>query len=107
METLINVTPQQKLRVELRGYQPRNDVLALVMVAMDLVVTLGTAILAVVVEPLWLKAIFAVVSGTVTAPLFVLGHDAVHGSLTSSQRMNAALSRLAFLPSVHYVTLWF
>jgi omega-6 fatty acid desaturase (delta-12 desaturase) len=107
METLINVALQQKLRAELRRYQTRKNVLALVMFAVDLVVALGAAMLAVVVEPLWLKAVFAVVSGTVIGALFVLGHDAVHGSLTSSRRLNAVLSRLAFLPSLHNVTLWF
>lgn len=107
METLINVALQQKLRAELRHYQTRNDVLALILFAVDFVVALGAAMLAVVVEPFWLRAIFAAVSGMVIATLFVLGHDAVHGSLTSSQRLNAVLSRVAFLPSLHNATLWF
>ncbi|QDU31671.1 Delta(12)-fatty-acid desaturase [Anatilimnocola aggregata] len=38
--------------------------------------------------------------------LFIIGHDACHGSLTPSNFLNQVLGRLAFLPSWHPFTSW-
>lgn len=48
----------------------------------------------------WLLATLAI-SG-----LFVLGHDAGHGSLFSSSRLNRISSRIAMLPSLHAASVW-
>lgn len=50
--------------------------------------------------PLWLLAAAAV------AGLFVLGHDAAHGALFESKRLNALVARLAMLPSLHATEVW-
>jgi omega-6 fatty acid desaturase (delta-12 desaturase) len=50
--------------------------------------------------PLWLLAGFSV------AGLFVLGHDAAHGSLFDSKRLNAVVGRLTMLPSLHVTSAW-
>jgi omega-6 fatty acid desaturase (delta-12 desaturase) len=50
--------------------------------------------------PLWLLA------GTITAGLFVLGHDAAHGALFDSKRLNSVVATVAFLPSLHAAELW-
>jgi len=50
--------------------------------------------------PLWL------VAGASTAGLFVLGHDAAHGALFDSARLNAVVGRLAMLPSLHATEQW-
>ena len=62
-----------------------------------------TAILA----PWWtVKAIGVVVSGMAVAMLFALAHDAAHGSLAASRRMNRVLATLCFLPSWYPFTPW-
>jgi omega-6 fatty acid desaturase (delta-12 desaturase) len=50
--------------------------------------------------PLWLLA------GTITASLFVLGHDAAHDSLFDSKRLNALVARISLLPSFHAAEVW-
>jgi omega-6 fatty acid desaturase (delta-12 desaturase) len=50
--------------------------------------------------PLWILA------GVTVAGLFVLGHDAAHGALFDSARLNAAMARLSMMPSLHATELW-
>lgn len=50
--------------------------------------------------PLWVAA-SVVISG-----LFIVGHDAAHGALFDSKRMNAVIGRLAMLPSWHVYEGW-
>jgi hypothetical protein len=50
--------------------------------------------------PLWLLA------GISVAGLFVIGHDAAHGALFDSARLNGVVARLSMLPSLHAVEVW-
>ena len=50
--------------------------------------------------PLWLFA------GLMVSGLFVLGHDAAHGALFDSSRLNAYVAPLSMLPSLHAVEVW-
>ncbi|MCP5032621.1 MAG: fatty acid desaturase [Actinomycetia bacterium] len=50
--------------------------------------------------PLWL------VAGLATSGLFVVGHDAAHGALFDSGRLNAIVARVAMLPSLHATEQW-
>ena len=60
-----------------------------------------------VVAPWWpAKLAGVVVSGVAVATLFALAHDAAHGSLASSRRMNRVLATLCFLPSWYPYTPW-
>lgn len=52
------------------------------------------------VIPLWALA------GLIVAALFVLGHDAAHGSLFESRRMNKLVGRVLFIPSQHILESW-
>jgi len=45
-------------------------------------------------------------NGVFIALLFILGHDAAHGSLVPSQSLNRWLARLAFVPCAHATSLW-
>lgn len=57
--------------------------------------------------PSWpLRILFGFVSGIAIAGLFVVGHDACHGSLTPSQSLNRLLGRLCLLPSLHPYSAW-
>ena len=42
----------------------------------------------------------------VVSGLFVVGHDAAHGALFKSKRMNSTVAHLAFLPSLHVYEGW-
>ena len=50
--------------------------------------------------PLW------VVSGLAISGLFVIGHDAAHGALFKSKRLNSWVGHLAMLPSFHVYEGW-
>jgi omega-6 fatty acid desaturase (delta-12 desaturase) len=55
----------------------------------------------------WLARVaFALVNGLVAGMMFIVGHDACHGSLTPSSKVNTWLARLAFLPSWHPSAAW-
>lgn len=57
--------------------------------------------------PNWpLRALCGFLNGFAIAGLFVVGHDACHGSLTPSERLNRLLGRLALLPSLHPAAAW-
>ena len=45
-------------------------------------------------------------AGTAIVRLFLVGHDACHGSFFSSARLNAICGRIAFLPSMTAFSLW-
>jgi omega-6 fatty acid desaturase (delta-12 desaturase) len=57
--------------------------------------------------PSWpLRIFFGLLNGFAIAGLFVVGHDACHGSLTPSERLNRLLGRIALLPSLHPAAAW-
>ena len=45
--------------------------------------------------PLWVLAALSI------SALFILGHDAAHGALFQSRRLNYAVGQIAMLPSLH------
>ncbi len=53
-----------------------------------------------------LRVLLSVVNGGMIALLFIIGHDACHGSLTPLPWLNKTLGRLAFLPSWHPFICW-
>ncbi len=53
-----------------------------------------------------LRVAASVVNGGMIALLFIIGHDACHGSLTPLPWLNKTLGRLAFLPSWHPFICW-
>ena len=56
--------------------------------------------------PLWLNIVSSLINGISIGFLFVLGHDTCHGSYVPGRRLNWALTRIAFLPSLHSGSLW-
>ena len=71
-------------------------------------VTMYVALLVVLV---FMSNVFAVaglevVMALVVSGLFVVGHDAAHGALFKSKRINSTVAHLAFLPSLHVYEGW-
>ena len=54
----------------------------------------------------WMLLILWPLAGLAVAGLFVLGHDASHGALFESRRVNRAVARLCMAPSVHVEAAW-
>lgn len=67
----------------------------------------SAAFVAILGAPWWpLQLLMAVVAGMLIGTLFIVGHDACHGSLTPFESVNRILGRLAFLPSLTPFTSW-
>lgn len=78
----------------------------LVVATLD-VLLCGLALAAVVVaDSWWMKAILGTFLGCCIARLFVVGHDACHGSFTPSPMLNRWIGRVAFLPSLTAYSVW-
>jgi acyl-lipid omega-6 desaturase (Delta-12 desaturase) len=68
---------------------------------------LGVAIASLlVVESWWVKVFASLVAALWIARLFVIGHDACHGSYTPNKTLNKWIGRIAFLPSLTPYSLW-
>lgn len=59
-----------------------------------------------VVDSIWVRIFASLVAALWIARLFVIGHDACHGSYTPRKRLNAWIGRIAFLPSLTPYSLW-
>lgn len=56
--------------------------------------------------PLWLKILCSVAAGIKISNLGTLGHDAAHGNLTTSLKLNKLMGVLCFLPGINNYRLW-
>jgi len=56
--------------------------------------------------PIYANAVFAIANGVFIALLFIIAHDAGHGSFVPSRTLNAWIARVAFVPCVHAASLW-
>jgi len=65
-------------------------------------VTLAGVILA----PWWAKIPLAILNGGIISTLFLVGHDAGHGSLLPRRWMNKLAGRISLLPSLHPFSSW-
>jgi omega-6 fatty acid desaturase (delta-12 desaturase) len=59
-----------------------------------------------VVDAWWIKVFASLVAALWIARLFVIGHDACHGSYTPNKTLNQWIGRIAFLPSLTPYSLW-
>ncbi len=57
-------------------------------------------------EAWWVKVFASLVAALWIARLFVIGHDACHGSYTPNKTLNKWIGRIAFLPSLTPYSLW-
>jgi fatty acid desaturase len=75
-------------------------------VGRDLALYLAVLVALAAAERWWLVVPLELLAGLAVSGLFVLGHDAAHGALVGSKRLNAGLARLLFLPSFHVHEAW-
>jgi omega-6 fatty acid desaturase (delta-12 desaturase) len=77
-----------------------------VALAVDLAVFTGGVALVVALTPLWLKIVGSLLITAGIVRLFLIGHDACHGSFFKSRLLNDIFGRVAFLPSMTAFSLW-
>lgn len=94
------------LRDALAPYRRRSTPLALALVAADLGVFAAGQWLVAFGPGIGLRLLGALLAWVGIVRLFLIGHDACHGALTDSDRLNGWLGRLAFLPSLTPFSLW-
>lgn len=84
----------------------RNVAVPIIWLVLDwLVLGVASATL-LVVDSLWVKVFASLVAALWIARLFVIGHDACHGSYTPNKTLNMWIGRIAFLPSLTPYSLW-
>lgn len=70
-----------------------------------LIYAIAIALLAVTSSPLWTVMGWLIAANAISA-MFVIGHDAAHGALFRSRRLNYWVGQLAMLPSLHAFSVW-
>jgi omega-6 fatty acid desaturase (delta-12 desaturase) len=73
---------------------------------LDILLFAGGTLLVLMVDSLWAKLLGSATVTIAIVRLFLVGHDACHGSFFSSARLNAIAGRIAFLPSLTAYSLW-
>lgn len=89
-----------------RKYSEKSYPMALGLLLLDFSLFGITLYGALVVENLFLRFLCSFLAGWLIAIIFVLGHDACHGSLTRNKKFNKIIGIIAFLPSLHPYHLW-
>lgn len=100
------MSTQRLERMSLAKYATRAPVLAIIVLALDLLGYAACVYGAVAAETLWVKLLFGFLAGTMIAFCAIAGHDAGHGSLSLSRRFNRVFGTIAFLPALHPLSLW-
>lgn len=101
MET---TTPGRKAL--LSAFEGSGIVRPFVVLAADLVLFTGGLLLALLAAGIWLKLLGTVLITAGIVRLFLIGHDACHGSFFASPALNNIFGRIAFLPSMTAFSLW-
>src|SRR5215471_8055213 len=93
-------------RHRLRAFREKSDALALSILALDVAAYVAAAASAIYWRASIAGAVASGIAGVCIGMLFVVGHDACHGSFSSSRRWNAMIGRLAFAPSLTPFSAW-
>ncbi len=80
--------------------------LSFAVLAFDLALFAASSALVMLAGGVVLKLLGTLGVTAATIRLFMIGHDACHGSYFSSPRLNAIFGRIAFLPSMTAFSLW-
>lgn len=102
----MSLQSERTLRQALSDYVRPSTHRALIIFSIDLILYLLCTVLAVLSPFLLAKIIFSLGAGFMISQLFVVGHDAAHGSFTPCKRLNKIVARVALLPALHNYRLW-
>jgi acyl-lipid omega-6 desaturase (Delta-12 desaturase) len=96
---------ERELRRRLRPMRTKKDALAVAIFAADAAIY-ATAVFGAMRSDGAAAWAWGTAAGIAIAMLFVVGHDACHGSLTGNARWNRWLGTMAFLPSMTPFSAW-
>lgn len=94
-----------RLREVLSAYYRRSTAIALGLLMGDIALFVVAEWL-VARQALGWQVVGCVLATLAVVRLFIIGHDACHGSLTDHEGLNKVLGRIAFLPSMTPYSLW-
>jgi len=94
------------LRDALAPFRRRRTGTAVGLFAGDMLLLAAGQALVVIGPHMALRVLGSFITWLAIVRLFLIGHDACHGALTDSDRLNSVLGRLAFLPSLTPFSLW-
>jgi omega-6 fatty acid desaturase (delta-12 desaturase) len=95
-----------RLRQILRPYRAKADGFAVALFLADCAMYGVCTALAAGHFPLAVRLLSGTAAGVLLAMLFVVGHDACHGSFTSRRWLNLGIGRIAFLPTLTPFSAW-
>jgi acyl-lipid omega-6 desaturase (Delta-12 desaturase) len=105
MQSSEELTPE-RINGILRRYAQSSNLAPISIIIADLVLYILTLLGALFSTSIWGQIFCASLNGLTIGVIFVVGHDACHGSLFKSRVLNQILGRIAFLPSLHSFSLW-
>ncbi len=102
----MQATPTLNRKALLAAFEQSSLLLPGLILTFDLALFTGGSALTLLADALALKLVGTLVVTGAIVRLFLVGHDACHGSFFGNARLNAACGRLAFLPSMTAYSLW-
>jgi acyl-lipid omega-6 desaturase (Delta-12 desaturase) len=106
----LTTVPQQSRRKWQALLQPfaarQRTTLPFAWFCVDMFIFLVAVACVLVTTSWWIKLPGSLIASVWIARLFVIGHDACHGSYTPAKRLNQWIGRIAFLPSLTPFSLW-
>ena len=97
---------ERTLRSALRRMRRKSAAAALAIISADILLYAVCVYGALHTAGDWRGWCFALAEGVAIAMLFIVGHDACHGSFTPSRTLNGLLGRVSFLPSMTPFRTW-
>ena len=95
-----------RLRQILRPYRAKSDAFAVALFMADCAMYGICTAIAAGNAPMVIRLAAGTAAGVLLAVLFVIGHDACHGSFTSRRWLNLSVGRIAFLPTFTPFSTW-
>ena len=99
-------SPDQGVEKRAGEDDPRSLGRGLFLFALHAALYIATLVGAIANFALPVNILFGAANGMFIALLFIIGHDANHGSYVPGARWNRWFARLAFVPCVHAASLW-
>ena len=100
-----HLTPE-RINVILRRHARSSNIMPVLIIAGDLFLYALTLLAALFATSIWGQTLSALLNGLMIGVIFILGHDACHGSFFKSRTLNQIFGRIAFFPSWHSFSLW-
>jgi omega-6 fatty acid desaturase (delta-12 desaturase) len=95
-----------QLRQILRPYRAKSDAFAVALFTADCAMYGVFTVIAAGHASMLVRFAAGTAAGVLLAVLFVVGHDACHGSFTSRRWLNLGIGRIAFLPTLTPYSTW-